>query len=140
RHSGEDWELVASRRDVPTYDQAPEMAAAGVARCFAGHFGAGYAFGVVNLANPDMVGHSGVLPAVIAGVEAADAALRVIVAAREAAGGFALVTADHGNAEQMLEPDGSPHTAHTTNPVPLVVTLAGAHLRDGGKLGELAPP
>ena len=49
------------------------------------------------------------------------------------------MTADHGNAEQMLEPDGSPHTAHTTNPVPLVVTLAGAHLRDGGKLGDLAP-
>ena len=63
----------------------------------------------------------------------------MIVAAVEAAGGVALVTADHGNAEQMLEPDGSPHTAHTTNPVPLVVTLAGAHLRDGGKLGDLAP-
>ena len=86
-----------------------------------------------------MVGHSGVLPAVIAGVEAADTALGVIVAAVEAAGGVALVTADHGNAEQMLEPDGSPHTAHTTNPVPLVVTLTGAHLRDGGKLGDIAP-
>jgi 2,3-bisphosphoglycerate-independent phosphoglycerate mutase len=139
RHVGEDWELVASRRDVPTYDHAPEMAAAGVAACFAERFGDDYAFAVVNLANPDMVGHTGVLPAVISAVEAADAALGVILAAVERSGGVALVTADHGNAEQMLEPDGSPHTAHTTNPVPLVVTLAGAHLLDGGKLGDLAP-
>jgi 2,3-bisphosphoglycerate-independent phosphoglycerate mutase len=139
RHVGEDWELIASRRDVPTYDHAPEMAAAGVARCFAEHFGEGYAFGVVNLANPDMVGHTGVLPAVIAAVEASDAALGVILAAVERAGGVALVTADHGNAEQMLEPDGSPHTAHTTNPVPLVVTRAGVRLHEGGKLGDLAP-
>ena len=139
RHVGEDWELVASRRDVPTYDHAPEMAAAGVAACFAERFGDDYAFAVVNLANPDMVGHTGVLPAVISAVEASDAALGVILAAVERSGGVALVTADHGNAEQMLEPDGSPHTAHTTNPVPLVVTLAGAHLRDGGKLGDLAP-
>ena len=102
-------------------------------------FGDGYAFAIVNIANPDMVGHSGVLPAVIEGVEAADAALGVILAAVERAGGVALVTADHGNAEQMLEPDGSPHTAHTTNPVPLVITLAGARLREGGKLGDIAP-
>jgi 2,3-bisphosphoglycerate-independent phosphoglycerate mutase len=139
RHVGEDWELVPSRRDVPTYDHAPEMAAAGVAQRFAERFGDGYAFAVVNLANPDMVGHTGVLPAVIAAVEASDAALGVILGVVERAGGVAFVTADHGNAEQMLEPDGSPHTAHTTSPVPLVVTLEGAHLRDGGKLGDLAP-
>ena len=139
RHEGEDWELVASRRDVPTYDQAPEMAAAGVADCFATRFGSGYAFAVVNLANPDMVGHTGVLSAVVAAVEASDVALGAILAAVELAGGVALVTADHGNAEHMVEPDGSPHTAHTTNPVPLVITLAGAHVRDGGKLGDLAP-
>jgi 2,3-bisphosphoglycerate-independent phosphoglycerate mutase len=138
-HTGEDWELVPSRRDVPTYDCAPAMSAAGVAERFAERFPDGYAFAIVNLANPDMVGHTGVLPAVVAGVEASDAALGVILAAVERAGGVALVTADHGNAEQMLEPDGSPHTAHTTNAVPLVLTLAGAHLRDGGKLGDLAP-
>jgi len=138
-HTGEDWELVPSRRDVATYDQAPGMSAAGIAELFARQFGDGYAFAVVNIANPDMVGHSGVLPAVIEGVEAADAALGVILAAVARVGGVALVTADHGNAEQMLEPDGSPHTAHTTNPVPLVVTLAGARLRDGGKLGDIAP-
>jgi 2,3-bisphosphoglycerate-independent phosphoglycerate mutase len=63
----------------------------------------------------------------------------VILAAVERAGGVALVTADHGNAEQMLEPDGSPHTAHTTNRVPLVVTRAGAQLHEGGTLGDLAP-
>jgi 2,3-bisphosphoglycerate-independent phosphoglycerate mutase len=115
------------------------MSAAGIAELFSKRFGDGYAFAVVNLANPDMVGHSGVLSAVIEGVEASDAALGVILAAVERTGGVALVTADHGNAEQMLEPDGSPHTAHTTNPVPLVITVAGAHLRDGGKLGDIAP-
>ncbi len=113
KHAGEDWELVPSRRDVATYDQAPEMSAAGVAQRFAERFGDDYAFAVVNLANPDMVGHSGVLPAVIAGVEAADAALGVIAAAVERAGGVTLVTADHGNAEQMLEPGGcAAHGAH----------------------------
>ncbi|MDX6541913.1 MAG: 2,3-bisphosphoglycerate-independent phosphoglycerate mutase [Gaiellales bacterium] len=139
RHDGEDWELVSSRRDVPTYDFAPEMSAAGVAQRLAERLPDGYGFAIVNLANPDMVGHSGVLPAVITAVEASDEALGVILAAVERAGGAALVTADHGNAEQMLEPDGSPHTAHTTNPVPLVCTLAAARLRDGGKLGDLAP-
>jgi 2,3-bisphosphoglycerate-independent phosphoglycerate mutase len=139
RHDGEDWELVSSRRDVPTYDFAPEMSAAGVAQRLAERLPDGYGFAIVNLANPDMVGHSGVLPAVITAVEASDEALGVILAAVERAGGAALVTADHGNAEQMLEPDGAPHTAHTTNPVPLVCTLAAARLRDGGKLGDLAP-
>jgi 2,3-bisphosphoglycerate-independent phosphoglycerate mutase len=86
-----------------------------------------------------MVGHSGVLPAVIAAVEASDTALGVILAAVERVAGVALVTADHGNAEQMLEPDGSPHTAHTTNPVPLVVTRAGARLREDGILADVAP-
>ena len=118
---------------------AREHGAEVIARCFAEHFPDGYAFGIVNIANPDMVGHTGVLPAVIAAVEASDAALGVILGAVAQAGGIALVTADHGNAEQMLEPDGSPHTAHTTNPVPLVVTLAGAHLGAGGRLGDLAP-
>jgi 2,3-bisphosphoglycerate-independent phosphoglycerate mutase len=80
-----------------------------------------------------------VLDAVVRAVEATDAALGTILGAVERAGGVALVTADHGNAEHMLEPDGSPHTAHTTSPVPLVVTLEGARLRDGGKLGDLAP-
>ena len=77
-----------------------------------------------------MVGHTGVIPAVVRAVEAADAALGEVVEATAALGGVCLVTADHGNAEQMLEADGvSPHTAHTTNPVPLVVTAPGLELR-----------
>jgi 2,3-bisphosphoglycerate-independent phosphoglycerate mutase len=87
-----------------------------------------------------MVGHTGVIPAVVLAVEAADAALGRVVEVTHALGGVCLVTADHGNAEQMLEIDGiSPHTAHTTNPVPLVLTSADADLRDGGTLADLAP-
>jgi 2,3-bisphosphoglycerate-independent phosphoglycerate mutase len=100
----------------------------------------GYRFVVVNFANPDMVGHTGSIPAVIAAVETTDRCLATVVEAAAAAGGVCLVTADHGNAERMLEDDGlSPHTAHTTNPVPLVLTLEGASLRDGGALADLAP-
>src|ERR1700749_2034732 len=89
----------------------------------------GYGFVIVNFANPDMVGHTGSIPAVVKAVETTDACLGVVVDAVERAGGVCLVTADHGNAEQMLEADGkSPHTAHTTNPVPLVVTDAGVSL------------
>jgi 2,3-bisphosphoglycerate-independent phosphoglycerate mutase len=132
--------LVPSPRDVGTYDQKPEMSAREVAERFAGEIGRGHAFGIVNFANPDMVGHTGVIPAVVQAVETVDACLDTVLAAVERAGGVTLVTADHGNAETMLEPDGvSPHTAHTTNPVPLVVTQAGLELRDGGELSDLAP-
>ena len=85
----------------------------------------GLGFLLINFANPDMVGHTGVIPAAVRAVEVADACLGRVVAAVAAAGGVALVTADHGNAEQMLDADGSPHTAHTTNPVPLVITPHG---------------
>jgi 2,3-bisphosphoglycerate-independent phosphoglycerate mutase len=102
--------------------------------------GKGYGFAIVNFANPDMVGHSGVIPAVVQAVEAVDACLGRVVGAVEELGGVCLVTADHGNAEQMLEADGvSPHTAHTLNPVPLVVTIPGARLADGGTLADLMP-
>jgi 2,3-bisphosphoglycerate-independent phosphoglycerate mutase len=137
---GETRVLVPSPRDVPSYDHKPEMSVAGVAEEVVNRIGDGYAFCVVNFANPDMVGHTGVIPAVVAAVEATDAALGRVVDAVHAAGGACLVTADHGNAEQMLEADGiSPHTAHTTNPVPLVLTLPGASLRPGGGLADLAP-
>ena len=97
------------------------MSAAGVADLFCARFaGGGYGFGLVNFANADMVGHTGVIPAVIEAVETVDRCLGHVVDAVRAQGGVCLVTADHGNAEQMLEPDGSPHTAHTTNPVPLI--------------------
>ena len=136
---GEERILVPSPRDVPSYDHKPEMSAPEVARLFAERIGE-HAFGVVNFANPDMVGHTGSIPAAVAAVETVDACLGEVVAAVDAAGGVCLVTADHGNAEVMLEADGvSPHTAHTTNPVPLVATHASLPLRDGGELSDLAP-
>jgi 2,3-bisphosphoglycerate-independent phosphoglycerate mutase len=137
---GETRILVPSPRDVPTYDQKPEMSAREVAVRFVAEIGAGYRFAVLNFANPDMVGHTGVIPAVVRAVETVDECLGRVVAAVEALDGVCLVTADHGNAEQLLEPDGtSPHTAHTTNPVPLVVTAPGRELRDGAGLSDLVP-
>jgi 2,3-bisphosphoglycerate-independent phosphoglycerate mutase len=137
---GETRILVPSPRDVATYDEKPEMSAAEVADRFAAEIPNGYGFAIVNYANPDMVGHTGVIPAVVRAVEATDAALEKTVAAVEALGGICLVTADHGNAEQQLEDDGvSPHTAHTTNPVPLVVTLPSGELEPGGALADLVP-
>jgi 2,3-bisphosphoglycerate-independent phosphoglycerate mutase len=137
---GETRILVPSPRDVPSYDHKPEMSAAEVADRFCDEIGNGYAFAVINFANPDMVGHTGSIPAVIAAVEAADAALGRVIECVRAAGGICLVTADHGNAEQMLEPDGvSPLTAHTTNRVPLVLTGEGFALRESGELSDIAP-
>jgi 2,3-bisphosphoglycerate-independent phosphoglycerate mutase len=116
------------------------MSAREVAARFAAEIGDGYRFAVINFANPDMVGHTGSIPAVTRAVEVADECLAVVVEATHAAGGVCLVTADHGNAEQMLEADGvSPHTAHTTNPVPLVVTSLDLALKDQGELSDLAP-
>ncbi len=141
----QEWEgetriLVPSPRDVGTYDKKPEMSAPEVAARFAAEIGSGFRFGIVNFANPDMVGHTGSIPAAISAVEAVDRCLGQVVAAVERAGGVALVTADHGNAETMLEADGvSPHTAHTTNPVPLIVTNSAATVLDGGELSDLAP-
>ncbi len=137
---GETRILVPSPREVGTYDRKPEMAAPEVAARVAAEAPAGYAFVIVNFANPDMVGHTGSIPAAIAAVETTDRCLGIVLDAVERAGGVALVTADHGNAETMLEADGvSPHTAHTTNPVPLVVTDPRVTLREGGELSDLAP-
>jgi 2,3-bisphosphoglycerate-independent phosphoglycerate mutase len=141
----DDWDdetriLVPSPRDVPTYDHKPEMSAFEVTERFEEEIPNGYAFAIVNFANPDMVGHTGVIPAVVRAVEAVDTCLGRVVASVERLGGVCLVTADHGNAEQMLEADGvSPHTAHTTNPVPLVVTIPDVQLADEGTLADLVP-
>jgi 2,3-bisphosphoglycerate-independent phosphoglycerate mutase len=141
----EEWEgetriLVPSPQEVPTYDKKPQMSADEVAERFVAEVGDGYGFAVVNFANPDMVGHTGVIPAVVQAVETVDTCLGRVVEAVDACGGVCVVTSDHGNAEQMLEPDGkSPHTAHTTNPVPLVVTLDGAELETKGSLSDLVP-
>jgi 2,3-bisphosphoglycerate-independent phosphoglycerate mutase len=137
---GETRILVPSPRDVPSYDHKPEMSAPQVAgefdRALADD---GYGFAVVNLANPDMVGHTGSIPAAVKAVEAADTALGEILASVEREGGIALVTADHGNAEEMLDADGNPQTAHTSNAVPLVVTDADVSLREDGGLRDLMP-
>jgi 2,3-bisphosphoglycerate-independent phosphoglycerate mutase len=138
---GETRILVPSPRDVDTYDQKPEMSAAEVADRFCLTLeDDGYSFALVNFANPDMVGHSGSIPAVVKAVETVDACLGRVVETVQALGGVLLITADHGNAEQMLEAHGTnPHTAHTSNPVPLVVTDPSAKLRDDGGLKDLMP-
>jgi 2,3-bisphosphoglycerate-independent phosphoglycerate mutase len=137
---GETRILVPSPRDVPSYDHKPEMSVAQVADEFDTALAEdGYGFAIVNLANPDMVGHTGSIPAAVKAVEATDAALGSILAAVEREGGVALVTADHGNAEEMLDSEGKPQTAHTSNPVPLVVTDATVSLQDTGELSDLVP-
>jgi 2,3-bisphosphoglycerate-independent phosphoglycerate mutase len=138
---GEERCLVDSPRDVPTYDHKPEMSAAAAAGAFTERWRGGeYRFGILNFANPDMVGHTGVIPAAVAAIEAVDECLGEVVTAVHDGGGACLVTADHGNADSMLEPDGSPNTAHSTNPVPLVVTVSGTELRTGGGvLADVAP-
>jgi 2,3-bisphosphoglycerate-independent phosphoglycerate mutase len=140
RSTAEEWSLVDSPRDVPTYDKKPQMSAEGVSTMFCEGMASGrYGFGLVNFANPDMVGHTGVIPAVVEAVETVDRCLADVVATVERLGGACLITADHGNAEQMLEPDGGPHTAHTTNPVPLILTGRDAPLSEGGRLADIAP-
>ena len=131
--------LVPSPRDVPSYDKKPEMSAVELTDRFVEEIADGYAFAVINFANPDMVGHTGVIPAVVTAVETADACLGRVVDAVSLLGGVCLVTADHGNAEKLLEDDGvSPHTAHTTNLVPLIVTARGLTVQEG-ELSDLAP-
>ncbi len=140
-YPGERRELAPSPRDVPTYDLKPQMSAREAAAKFiAAWHEESPAFGVLNFANPDMVGHTGVIPAAVTAIETVDACLGEVVAAVQGTGGALVVTADHGNADQMLEPDGSPNTAHSLNPVPLVLTVPGdARLREGGALADVAP-
>ncbi|HMC49957.1 MAG TPA: 2,3-bisphosphoglycerate-independent phosphoglycerate mutase [Solirubrobacterales bacterium] len=137
---GEERHLVESPRDVPTYDHKPEMSARGAADTFVSHWAAeDYRFGIINFANPDMVGHTGVIPAAVAAVEEVDGCLGDVIEAVSAKGGACIVTADHGNCDHMLEPDGSPNTAHSLNPVPLIITAEGMVLREHGILADVAP-
>jgi 2,3-bisphosphoglycerate-independent phosphoglycerate mutase len=139
-YDGEERELVDSPRDVPTYDKKPEMSAREAAEAFASHWSGGdYTFGIINFANPDMVGHTGVIEAAVTAVEAVDKCLGEVVRAVEESGGSLIVTADHGNCDHMLEEDGSPNTAHSMNPVPLIVTADVGELRSGGVLADVAP-
>jgi len=139
-YSGEERRLVDSPRDVATYDEKPEMSAEAAAGAFVDAWTAGdFGFGVINFANPDMVGHTGVIPAAVRAIETVDGCLGRVVEAVHAKGGACIVTADHGNADHMLEPDGSPNTAHSMNPVPVIVTAGAPAVRDGGVLADVAP-
>jgi len=139
-YKGEERELVDSPRDVPTYDHKPEMSAREAADAFVRHWASeDYDFGIINFANPDMVGHTGSIPAAVKAVETVDACLGDVVRAVEDKRGALIITADHGNCDNMLEPDGSPNTAHSLNPVPLIVTADVGSLRDGGILADVAP-
>jgi 2,3-bisphosphoglycerate-independent phosphoglycerate mutase len=139
---GEDRVLVPSRRDVPTYDLAPEMSAGPITDQVVTGIGADrYDFILVNYANPDMVAHTGVWDAAVRAAEVVDRCLARLLDAALGAGGALIVTADHGNIEEMRDTAGAPQTKHTTAPVPLVLVAAswqGATLRDG-ILADVAP-
>jgi 2,3-bisphosphoglycerate-independent phosphoglycerate mutase len=136
----EDRKLVPSPK-VATYDLEPKMSAEGVADETIEGIEAGYPFVALNFANPDMVGHTGVLDAAVTAVETVDTAIGRIAEAARKAGGVLVVTADHGNAEEMVDEQGRPKTAHTTRPVPVIVDGADEvkALRPGGRLSDVAP-
>jgi 2,3-bisphosphoglycerate-independent phosphoglycerate mutase len=141
---GEDRQMIPSPRDVRTYDEKPEMSEPQVADTAATAIRSRkYDFVLVNFANPDMVGHTGMLGPAIEAVEAVDRGVGAIVDAARDVGGAVLVTADHGNCELMRDPQtGGPHTAHTTNPVPFIYVNARdpkARLRGGGRICDVAP-
>ena len=141
---GEDRQIVPSPRDVTTYDQKPEMSAYGVTEEMLRRIAADqHDLYILNYANGDMVGHTGNLQAAIKAVEVVDECVGRVVDAVLAKGGAAIVTADHGNCEQMIDPaTGGPHTAHTTYDVDLIVvdnSLTGRKLREGGRLADIAP-
>src|SRR5262249_44928127 len=140
----EDRQLIPSPREVKTYDEKPEMSEPKVADTVASAIRSGkYDFVLVNFANPDMVGHTGKLAPAIEAVQAVDNGIGAVVEAARAAGGAVLITADHGNCELMRDPvTGGPHTAHTTNPVPLIYVNdrdVSARLRSGGRICDVAP-
>ncbi len=140
QYPGEDRVLIPSPREFPTYDLVPEMSAVKVKDELVARIRTGaYDMIVCNFANCDMVGHTGVMPAAIQAVECVDCCLGEVVAAAEEMGYTLLVTADHGNADRMVEPDGSTNTAHTTNLVPLVLVGRELPLRAQGRLSDIAP-
>ena len=136
--------MIPSPKDVATYDHKPEMAAAGVAEAVVKAIEKdAFDFVLVNFANPDMVGHTGVLGAAITAVEVVDKGIARIVDAVKAKNGVLFITADHGNCEVMVDPKtGNPHTAHTLNPVPLLYVDEAhrdAKIRPHGRICDVAP-
>lgn len=141
--AGEERALIPSPKEVATYDQKPEMSAYTVTDELLKRIDADkYDVIILNLANCDMVGHTGIIPAAVKAVEAVDACVGRITAKILEKGGAALITADHGNAEQMRDENGEPFTAHTCNPVWLILvddSRKDATLREGGRLADIAP-
>jgi 2,3-bisphosphoglycerate-independent phosphoglycerate mutase len=140
-YQGEERCLVPSQK-VATYDLAPEMSAAGITDVLCRAIEArNHDFILCNYANADMVGHTGVIPAIIQAVETIDRCLERVMKSVEKSPATILITADHGNCEMMIDPEtGGPHTAHTTNPVPLAAINTGAPtLRTGGALCDVGP-
>ncbi len=136
---GEDRVLVPSPK-VATYDLQPEMSAAEVTEQVVSRILSGaYDVIILNFANCDMVGHTGVFDAAVRAVETVDTCVGEVIRATAEMGGISMVTADHGNAEKMLDDQGAPHTAHTTNLVPFLVVGAATKLRSGGRLADIAP-
>ena len=139
QYDGEDRILVASPK-VATYDLQPHMSAYEVTdKCVEAIKTGKYDVIILNFANCDMVGHTGIFEAAVAAVEAVDKGVKAVTDAVTEMGGISLITADHGNADRMYDVDGSPFTAHTTNPVPFVVVGKDCELRDGGCLADIAP-
>lgn len=139
-HPAEVHVLLESRKDVATHDLAPEMRAKEIADEAILHIVGGYDFIFINFANPDMVGHTAQVPAIISAVETVDRELGRVLAALEQEGGVAVVTADHGNAELTTDPQtGAPHTSHTTNLVPCIISDKTVSMRSRGGLSDLAP-
>ncbi|MGO8995359.1 MAG: 2,3-bisphosphoglycerate-independent phosphoglycerate mutase [Polyangiaceae bacterium] len=142
--AGEERLMIPSPKDVPTYDKKPQMSAVAVGDAVVRAIESDkFDFMLVNFANPDMVGHTGIMDAAVTAVETVDLALGKLVDAARAKGGAVFITADHGNCELMKDPaTGQPHTAHTTNPVPfLYVNDAdrGAKIKPGGRICDVAP-
>ena len=139
QYDGEDRILVKSPK-VATYDLQPEMSAYEVTDKLVAAIESGkYDVIILNFANCDMVGHTGVFEAAVKAVEAVDTCVGRVTDAVAAQGGVTLITADHGNADRMVDDDGSPFTAHTTNPVPFCVVGYDCKLREGGRLADIAP-
>jgi 2,3-bisphosphoglycerate-independent phosphoglycerate mutase len=139
KYPGEKHILLDSRKDVKTHDLAPEMRAEAIADKAIEEINAGTNFIFINFANPDMVGHTANVPAIVKAVETVDLQLRRVIEAVESKGGVAFVTADHGNAEVNIDPTtGEKHTAHTINPVPAIITSKDINVSSGG-LADIAP-
>ncbi len=138
---GEDRILIPSPREVPTYDLKPEMSALKITEEVLKKI-QNYDVIIMNFANPDMVGHSANEPSIIKGIEIVDACLSQIVSEVQKRGGDVVITADHGNAEETVDAQGNPHTAHTLNPVPFILAsnrFKNNKLKTGGRLCDVAP-